>query len=108
VLSEFNIRAEINAIEALDATPVHRTKAFLRLAKRVVSAAGRLTTLSRHYYREGDPLRGARFREAAQRLCDVHDDLRARATVALRSVPTPLGYGYAPRADAVPHWEATA
>jgi hypothetical protein len=104
LLSEFNVRAEASRIEVLQANPIHKARMLLGVARRVRSAACRLVLLSQHHFRIGDPLCGARFREAAHRLCDVHEEIRAKARRILRPVPEPAGYGYTPMGNAFPLW----
>lgn len=104
MFSEFNVRAEISRIEALDVRPMRKARMLLAIARRAKKAAGRLVLLSRHHYRENDPLCGARFREAAQRLLNVVADVRQRAHFALGAVPEPLGYGYTSEGNAYPTW----
>ena len=105
MLSEFNVRAEASHVEALEVRPMRKARMLLAIAKKVKLAARRLTLLSQYHYREGNVLIAARFREAAQRLCNVHEDVRDRAVLALRPASRSLGYGYAPRDKAYPAWK---
>lgn len=104
MFSEFNVRAEVSRIENLDVRPVHKARLLLKVARRARSAAGRLVLLSRYHFGIGDPLCGARFREAAQRLLAVYAEVRERARVALSQVPEPIGYGYTACGNAYPTW----
>lgn len=104
MLSEFNVRAEVSHIEALDVSPLQKARMLLKVAKRVKAAARRLAMLSQHHYRIEDPLCGARFREAAQRLVDMHAEVRTRAAGCLRGTPKHVGYGYTPSGNAYPTW----
>lgn len=106
MFSEFNVNAEVSRVEALDVNPVRKARMLLRIARRAKSAARRLVMLSQHHFRIGDPLCGARFREAAQRLCGVHEDVRRRAGAALSAVPQPAGYGFTHEGNAYPVWGA--
>ena len=107
MFSEFNVRAEVSRVEAMDANPVRKARMLLSIAKGLRSAAGRLVLLSQHHFRAGDPLCGARFREAAHRLCEVHEEVRAKARKALRPVPEPVGYGFTAVGNAYPVWNAS-
>ena len=107
MFSEFNVRAEVSRIEAMDANPMRKARLLLGVAKRARSAARRLVLLSQHHFKIGDPLCGARFREAAHRLCGVHEEVRGRAGAVLRAVPQPVGYGFTAEGNAYPVWNAT-
>jgi hypothetical protein len=83
LIEEFKIRSQIADIEAAAAPPMRKARLILRMARSLRAAAGRLAHLSRRSFREGDPLRGARMREATQRLLQAHAELRDRAGAAL-------------------------
>ncbi|GEM_PF-5912975 len=92
MLKEFNVHTEVSRVEATDASPIQKARRLLQIAKRVRTAARRLAILGQRGYREGgDPLRAARFREAAQRLCGVYEDVRSQAGRALRTPRPPEG-----------------
>ena len=108
MFSEFNVRAEVSQVETLDVQPIRKARMLLRIAKQAAKTAGRLSLLSQYHYRIDNPLIGARFREAAQRLVDVQQEVRLHARNALVRVPKPLGYGYTPRGNAYPSWSLTS
>ena len=107
LFSEFNVRAEVSRIETLDVSPMRKARMLLSIAKRARSAARRLVLLSQHHFTIGDPLCGARFREAAHRLCGVYEEVRGRAGTVLGSVPQPVGYGFTDQGNAYPVWHPT-
>ena len=83
LIEEFKIRAKVAGIEASTQPPIRKARLILRLARRVRSAAKTLGALSQRSFREGDALRGARMREATDRLIETHSELRAHADAAL-------------------------
>lgn len=107
MFSEFNVRADVSHVEALDARPLRKARMLLRIARKVRAAASRLGILSRHHYGIEDPLGGARFQEASNRLFTLYIEVRAHARAALRTASEPLGYGYAPRERAYPSWSVS-
>ncbi|RYG25629.1 hypothetical protein EON82_06450 [bacterium] len=83
LIEEFKIRAQVAGIEASTEPPMRKARLILRLARRIRAAAKTLGALSVRSFREGDALRGARMREATDRLIDTHAELRAHADKAL-------------------------
>lgn len=108
MFNEINVRAEVTRVESLNVRPIRKTRMLLSIAKRAKIAAGRLVALSQQYYGDNDPLCGARFREAAERLLQNYRDIRQRAGEALRVDSQPLGFGYEPRGSAYPKWSLQA
>ena len=104
MVNEFAVRADVARIESLEASPLHKTRMLLGVARRLRPAVARLSMLGEHHRRAGDPLRAARFHEATLRLGSLGDDVRARAAETLRAGSTRLGFGYAPRPAAYPTW----
>ena len=89
LIEEFKIRAKVAGIEASTQPPIRKARLILQLARRVRSAAKTLGALSQRSFREGDALRGARMREATDRLIDTHSELRAHADAALHEETHP-------------------
>jgi len=83
LIDEFKIRAQVAGIEASPQPPIRKARLILRLARRIRSAAASLAALSQRSFRDGDTLRGARMREATQRLIATHEEVRAHAGAAL-------------------------
>jgi len=83
LIDEFKIRAQVAGIEASPQPPIRKARLILRLARRIRSAATSLAALSQRSFRDGDALRGARMREATQRLIATHEEVRAHAGAAL-------------------------
>lgn len=84
MVTEFEIRREIAAIDSSSIDGVRKARKLLRLARRVQNGALTLAHLSLRKLQEGDGDAAARFRTAARRLVDLHDEIRvsARATLS--------------------------
>lgn len=87
MIDEFKIRKQVAGIEASPQPPLRKARHILRLARQIRSAAKKLAFLSQRSFREGDSLRGARMREATQRLIETHAEVRAQAGAALAEMP---------------------
>jgi hypothetical protein len=83
LIEEFKIRAQVAGIEASTQPPIRKARLILQIARRIRSAAKTLGALSQRSFRVGDALRGARMREATERLIDTHAELRAHADAVL-------------------------
>lgn len=91
MLSEFRLRREIESAEKAPESPIRKAKALLRIAKRVRRGAVQMDELSDWYFKNGDPLRGARFGEAREQLLETHREVRRRAASALTQGPPGVG-----------------
>jgi coenzyme F420-reducing hydrogenase alpha subunit len=87
LVTEFEIRRELAAIESSRLDGVTKVRRLLRIAKRVRSGALTLAHLSLRKLQEGDGDSAARFRAAARRLVDLHDEIRVNARTTLRPCP---------------------
>ncbi len=83
MVTEFEIRREFSRIDASDHAPLRKARMMLRLARRVRVGAARLAQLSYGLMQDCMNEQGSRMQEASRRLCDLHDDIRARAAEVL-------------------------
>jgi hypothetical protein len=84
LVTEFEIRRELATIETTRLTGMTKARRLLRIAKRVRAGALTLAHLSLRKLQEGDGDSAARFRIAARRLVDLHDEIRTHAQNCLR------------------------
>jgi len=83
LVTEYEIRRELSAIDAARLSGFTRARRMLRIAKRVHGGALTLAHLSLRALQEGDNDAAARFRIAARRLVELHDEIRTDARQAL-------------------------
>jgi hypothetical protein len=83
LIDEFKIQKQVAGIEASTQPPLRKARLMLRLARSLRSAARTLAFQGQRSFREGDPLRGARMREGADRLIETHALVRAQAKTVL-------------------------
>lgn len=79
MVTEFEIRREVASITSTPMAPMRRVRRLLRVAKKVHSGAITLATLSLRALQGGDEAASTRFREAARRLVELHDEIRSQA-----------------------------
>ena len=84
MVTEFEIRRELSAIDSAALDSLSKARRLLRLAKRVQDGALTLAHLSLRKLQEGDGEAAARFRAAARRLVDLHEEIRVNARTTLR------------------------
>ena len=83
MIDEFKIQKQVAGIEASAQPPLRKARLILRLARRIRSAARNLALQGQRSFRDGDPMRGARMHEGAERLIETHAQVRAHAKEAL-------------------------
>jgi hypothetical protein len=79
LVSEFRIRQELSALEAMPGRPFGKAKKILRLARYVGMGSARMAQLANWYLSLGDIGRAAKFERARHRLIRLHDEIRAKA-----------------------------
>ena len=84
MVTEFEIRRELAAIESQRLDGLTKARRLLKIARRVRAGALTLAHLSLRKLQEGDGDSAARFRAAARRLVDLHDEIRHGAEATLR------------------------
>lgn len=85
MVTEFEIRRELATVESLRLDGLKKARRLLRIARRVRAGAFKMAHLSLVKLQEGDAESAARFRTAARRLVDLHDEIRGNAGATLRS-----------------------
>lgn len=85
MVTEFEIRRELAAVESMRLVGLTKARRLLRIARRVRSGAFKMAHLSLVKLREGDAESAARFRTAGRRLVDLHDEIRGNAGAILRT-----------------------
>lgn len=104
-MNEFRIRQELRDIELLPTPPLRRARQILKLRREARLGAVQMEGFSRLFLEAGDGDRAGRFRAAAKRMEKLSEDLRHCARAWLGASPTPMSFGYAPRASAYPQWD---
>ena len=89
LVTEFEIRRELATIESLRLDGITKARRLLKIAKRVRAGALTLAHLSLRKLQDGDGESAARFRAAARRLVDLHDEIRGTAKTTLTSASEP-------------------
>ncbi len=84
LVTEFEIRRELAAIESAGTVGLVKTRQLLKIARKVREGAFKLAHMSLRKLQEGDDDSAARFRAAARRLVDLHDEIRAQARDCLQ------------------------
>ena len=105
MISESRIRKELVAIENATDHSLTRVRRYLRLARSVKEGYVRLLHLSWWHAEKNQSDIASRFYNAAKRLYDLSYEARNRARLALQRCGK-LGFGYAPRGEAVPNWNS--
>ncbi len=99
MISEFEARHSLRAIESMDARPMFKVRCLLRLSRRVLLAARKVSDCAWLLMREGRTEEGTRMSGASRRLARLSEDLRSRARAYLRpdsSAGLSFGYGQQP------------
>lgn len=85
MVTEFEIRRELAAVESMRLDGLAKARRLLKIARRVRTGAFKMAHLSLVKLQEGDAESAARFRTAGRRLVDLHDEIRANAGAILRA-----------------------
>ena len=100
MLLEQKVRQEAVTVDLAFVGGVSKARQFLRLARKVSFRAKQIGFLCYRFAHNGDWERANRFRQAYDRMCDLHAELREKARHAIRqpsnlsfdSSPTPTPY----------------
>lgn len=85
LVTEFEIRRELAAIDTSRFVGLGKARRLIRIARKVRSGAFAMAHMSLRKLREGDDDSAARFRLAARRLVDLHDEIRDQAKECLHT-----------------------
>ena len=95
MLLEQQVRQEADTVDVSYVGGISKARQFLRIARKVRVKAKRIGALCFHFARRGEWDKANRFRKTYDRLCDLHDEVRERAKVAIRQ-PSALRFETSP------------
>ena len=95
MLLEQQVRQEADTVDMSYVGGISKARQFLRIARKVKVKAKRIGALCFHFAHRGEWDKANRFRKTYDRLCDLHDEVRERAKVAIRQ-PSALRFDTSP------------
>lgn len=95
MLLEQKVRQQADTVDLAFVGGVGKARQFLRLAKNVSTRAKQIGLLCYKFAHNGDWERANRFRQAYDRMSDLHSELREKARHAIRQ-PSNLSYDSSP------------
>ena len=95
MLIESSVRQPGEIVEISHVGGIGKARKLLRLARDIRKKTKHLGALCIRLAHNGEWVRANRFRQAFERLSELHDDLREKARIALRQ-PSELAYDAKP------------